>query len=212
LSKILNFDVIHPSSSTQPFTSRFDERQDAMQTGDFVKCLFIVLESLENDGFPVASITSDRCSFQRKGLSWSDPASIQRSRPEIQEAKICKYSRLLFVPCVCHALRDCIKTLCFSKQHIADVNQTFKRLIIQSRRAALSLRRARICLKLARQCPIYCETRWIYDCPVVRFLCDLFDLVSDLLCGPSLEADMDGRSLHRPMRVNSMSLTLSGFW
>jgi hypothetical protein len=28
---------------------------------------------------------------------------------------------------------------------------------------------------------MYCETRWIYDYPVVRFLCDHFDLASDLL-------------------------------
>jgi hypothetical protein len=28
---------------------------------------------------------------------------------------------------------------------------------------------------------VYCETRWTSDYPVVRFLCDHFDLVSDLL-------------------------------
>jgi hypothetical protein len=67
--KFLNFDVIHPSSSTQPFTYRFDEHQDAMQTGDSAKCLFTGLETLENDGFHVAGITSDGCSFQKKRFS-----------------------------------------------------------------------------------------------------------------------------------------------
>jgi hypothetical protein len=169
--KFLNVDVVHPVSKTCPFTYDFLTTGD-LDTFHFV-CLFRdMLRRMKQQGLCVGGVTSDGCSFQKKALHWKDPESIQFNNPE--------FSKLLFVPCICHRVQNSMSDLFKS-------NATYRRLITRARDLAVFLRKSKNREILGRVCPAYCATRWIYDYPLVRFIFNHRAVIHELFEEADLE-------------------------
>jgi hypothetical protein len=157
--QFLNIDVVNPTSDALPFTSDFLEKS-TFRTVDFVEHFGSVLTRMSSDNLIVTGVTSDGCAFQRKALTWRDPDSLQNRFPI--------FSKVLFVPCVCHRIHNAIIQL-FKTDPI------YRQLISQARDAAIILRQPHVREMLGLTCPSHCATRWIYDYPLVRFIFNHFE-------------------------------------
>jgi hypothetical protein len=170
----LNVDLVNPISETHPFTYDFFQGV-SFETPTFVDAFVELLTRILSEGLTVTGVTSDGCAFQKKALCWRDPASIQ--------AREAEYSRLIFVPCVCHRLQN-------SMVELFNQNDWYRELIIEAREIAVFLRKPAPRTAIGATCPGHCATRWIYDYPLVRFLCTHFDQAEQLL-------QAAGRDIHR---------------
>jgi hypothetical protein len=63
----------------------------------------------------------------------------------------------------------------------------YRALIEQAHRAALFLRKPRTDTEIRGICLGNCAINWIYDYPLVRFLCNIYEQATDLLTGEELE-------------------------
>jgi hypothetical protein len=96
----------------------------------------------ENDKPPSAS-NYDRCDFQIKPVAWSDFQSVQANAEQ--------FSKLLFVPCICHRLQNAIVALFQENEHC-------RVLIKQAREGAVFLRKPQCRGRIGEICPGACPT------------------------------------------------------
>jgi hypothetical protein len=169
--KFLNIDIVNSTSDTLPFTYNFFE-DNSFDTNTFVDKFCDLLIQMKGEGLHVAGVTSDGCAFQVKALSWRDEQSIQ--------ARDDHFSKILFVPCICHRLQNAMIAL-FKE------NGYYRELIEQARKAAIVLRKPWARVVIGSICPAYCATRWIYDYPLVKFLCKHFAQANHLLLRKDIE-------------------------
>jgi hypothetical protein len=161
----LNIAFGNPVSGALAFTDAFfDER--TFTAPEFSQHFLRVLRELHHDGLTVAGVTSDGCPFQQQSLSWRDNALIQRKDPS--------FSRLIFIPCVCHRLQ-------YSLVLLFKTNLWDQKLISGVRHASVVLLKPRNRIILGSISPSHCITRWIYDYPIVRFILDHDEIVNDIL-------------------------------
>jgi hypothetical protein len=106
--KFLNLDIVNPISDTLPFTYDFFQ-DNTFDTVSFADGFAEFSVHIQTDGLNISRVTSDGCSFQVKALNWRDPESIQ-ARGE-------QFSKLLFIPCICHRLQNAIITLLKENAH-----------------------------------------------------------------------------------------------
>ena len=127
---------------------------------------------MQTEGLNIAGVTSDGCAFQVKALAWRDAESVQ-ARGE-------QFSKLLFVPCICHRLQNAMLELFRENSH-------YRELIGQAREAEVFLRKPGARAAIGQTCPAHCATRWIYDYPLLRFLCNFYEEAADLLATTRLQ-------------------------
>jgi hypothetical protein len=123
--KFLNLDIVHPISGPTTFTYDFLD-ENTFTTATFVAKSQALLMRMLNDGLMVGGVTSDGCAFQKKGLLWRCPDSLQ--------AQDDRFSKTLFVPCICHKLQNAMVVL-------FKTNVKYHALISQARSAAVILRK-----------------------------------------------------------------------
>jgi hypothetical protein len=66
-------------------------------------------------------------------------------------------------------------------------NDHYRFLIQKAREAAVELRKPYAREIIGKMCPMHCTTRWIYDYPLVRFLCNNYEIATTLLESKGLE-------------------------
>jgi hypothetical protein len=96
----LNVDAVHPLASIRRFTFDFPE-EASHATDEFVTKLAAILDQLRSARITPVGVTSDACSFQKKGLRWGDPDSLQAIHPDFQT--------LIFVLCICHRMQNALQ-------------------------------------------------------------------------------------------------------
>jgi hypothetical protein len=94
--KFLNGGMVNAIPDVLPFTYDFFQ-DNTIGTVSFVDRFAEFLARMQADGLNVSRVTSDERSFQVKAHNWRDPELIQ-ARGE-------QFSKLLFIPCICHMLR-----------------------------------------------------------------------------------------------------------
>jgi hypothetical protein len=140
------------------FTSDFLD--DSIFTlSEFARHARLILDQISNAGLTVRGVMSDGCAFQKKAVSCRPPDSIQ--------GQFDWFSKILFVPCICHRLQILLIVL-------LKTNLKYQQLIPQAYLAAAILREQANRAVLGKTCPIHCDTRRTYDYSLVRFLWNNF--------------------------------------
>jgi hypothetical protein len=160
----LNVDIVHPVSQTAPFTFDFLE-QSSYRTHEFVDQFAEILYKIAEAGLRPAGVTSDGCSFQKKGLTWRDEESLQARFPDFRS--------LILVPCVCHRIQNSLKWL---YTH----NEAYRESIDAVRGLAVLLRKPKCRSQFDAICPVHCPTRWVYDFEIVKFMRDRLALIGEV--------------------------------
>jgi hypothetical protein len=129
-----------------------------------------------SENLTVAAVTSDGYSFQCKALRWSDPNSLQSLFPE--------FTRILFVPCICHRVQNAMVYL--HNRHLR-----YATIINQAREAVVILRKPRNREVLGSVCPRHYPKRWVYDYVIARVIFNRFEYTGVLLADEALDLDED---------------------
>jgi hypothetical protein len=124
---------------------------------EFLEC---ELTHLQKKGVIVSAVVCDGATYQTKALNFADPASIQARHSETPN-----FSRLLFIPCLCHRLNNAYHRL------VRD-SAVYGQFIGALRQLGKFCRKTAQKKILKRTCPEFIETRWLYDHRILAFMLD----------------------------------------
>jgi hypothetical protein len=146
----------------------------SVQTVDYlnhvtlIDLLIPILTNLDHKKIHISAIISDGASYQVKALTYLDPESLQATN-----AANPAFSRLLFIPCLCHRLNNAYHRLIRN-------SATFESMITDLRALARYCRKPAQRKKLGFVCPEFIETRWLYDYRILNFILQKADAINSL--------------------------------
>jgi hypothetical protein len=127
-----------------------------------------LLTKLVRRDIQVGTIICDGATYQIKALNFADLDSIQSRNSDTR-----LFSRLLYVPCLCHRLNNAYHRLLRDSAFLSEVIRSLRDL-------------ARFCRKpnqrriLGAICPEFIQTRWLYDHRLLVFVLEHAELINNL--------------------------------
>jgi hypothetical protein len=129
-----------------------------MNHNDMRKFLEAELAKLANAKITISAITCDGAPYQTKAIDFRDHESLQYvNRRDLP------LSRVLYVPCLCHRLNNAYHALFRESGLFQSLIKTLRALAVFCRKPAQKKR-------LRRTCPLFVDTRWVYDQRLLLFI------------------------------------------
>jgi hypothetical protein len=115
------------------------------------------LRRIQQKGITVSVITCDGASYQTKSLDYTKTGSLHSLHQHDH-----LLGRVLFMPCLCHRLNNAYRRL-------GILSRTFQGFTAALRGMAVFCRKPARRRQLHRVCPIFIQTRWLYDFRILHF-------------------------------------------